>query len=210
MLKVRHIFLLLLVSGVLRLDCLSSTAKAGEKSPEHDALTSGCESNMMAVWSLLRRWQGEGVQYPPDLSDVATPTNTELFICPSTGHKPGAPKEVTEWTDFFYVTQAEEDPRVAMLLSAPEDHGGRFGIVVWESGYVSRVTPKEFEALVREPWCMSLYTLSGQILENLKREVTVHVPQRLRRAYPNAYKAGKRALLSPNMRMTTMTAIRRT
>jgi len=153
--------------------------------------TSLCISNMMAVWLLLRDWQGEGNSYPADLSFIANRTNRSLFLCPTTGHRPGDPSDVSKWTDFMYVSQSQTEPRIAMLLSPPEDHGGRFGIVVWESGYWDSVSPSQFRALVETPWCME-YSPSSPAVKILKQEMTVHVPERFSRTYPDAYAAPRR------------------
>jgi len=150
------------------------------------ALTSLCVSNMMDIWWLLRTWQGEGIAYPPDLSFVANQTNLSLFLCPSTGRQPGEPSAVSSWTDFIYVRQSQSEPRMPLLLSAPEDHDGLFGLVVWEAGYWERVSPTQFSSLVRTPWCME-YSSTNQALRVLKAEITVHVPKRLRAIYPDAY-----------------------
>lgn len=147
-----------------------------------------CASNMMAVWWLLRQWQGDGIDFPRDLSAVVSTTNSAYFLCPGVAREPGPIAAVNDWTDFIYVGgMSSTDPQVAILLSPPEDHGGNFGIVVWEGGYVSRVTPQEFEKLLKAPWCMATRAQEEGIIGQLKKEVTVQVPRRFRQQYPNAY-----------------------
>jgi hypothetical protein len=151
---------------------------------------------MMAIWLKLEAWGSEDGRggFPPSLS-VLTDAAPSLFLCPSSGREPGAVTNVDEWTDYIYVPNAEDWMRVdlAVLICPPENHGGKYGHVVFGGGQMRRLPAAQAKALIKEPWCMptparksiSIRSYEGEIpfAEYARTNITVHVPDRFRQIY---------------------------
>jgi len=152
-------------------------------------LTNLCVSNMETVRRLVSTCNPDGIFYPPSLSLVATnATNLAVFLSPTTGHQPGPAKAVDDWTDFIYVGSLpkEMQPYIPLLISPPENHGGGFGLVLWDEFPVTRASPRMIRTLIQQPWALA--TNASEIrIEELKRRVVVRIPPSLQRIYTNAY-----------------------
>jgi hypothetical protein len=153
-----------------------------------------CVSNLLDVYWIIRWSMHDGIDYPPTLASLARETDrTNLFVCPGTGHKAGNMRNVEDWTDYIYVGNERDtqDPNVALVISPPENHGDKFGIVLWHGGNASVMTPAETRQLIDAPWCMATNAPQDQI-DYLKSVIDVRIPERLRSLYPNAYRASGR------------------
>jgi Ankyrin repeats (3 copies) len=159
-----------------------------------------CVSNFTEIFWIIRKWVGEGIEYPPSLDSLAEDTDrADLFVYPDSGHRVGSMTNVEDWTDFIFVGSERDiqDPNVALLISPPENQKGHFGIVLWHGGNSSLVTAQETRRLIDAPWYMATNAPLEQI-EYLKRFVTVKVPKRFRGSYPNAYHASGPTNLGSN------------
>lgn len=144
-------------SAAGNLDALAAHKTIIPETIPHDA----CSTNMMqlAVW--LRIAMGEGYRYPTTLASLAVCTNypnfsNTLLVCPTTGHVPGAISNVEDWTDYVYVGNGDDGGMcdVALLISPPENHGGKFGYVLWGCGNVTQLDASHVRALIKAPWCL--------------------------------------------------------
>jgi hypothetical protein len=159
-------------------------------SGDQKSLDTVCEKNLRAIGLLIRLSAPTSPNYPQTFSDLELDTtNINLFICPVTGHKPGNIKKVDEWTDYIYVgglTQIQ-DPKVAMLISPSENYNNKKGYILYFSGELEQLPESDIRRLIIEPWYFAT-NASPYEINILKKQVTVHIPQRLRAYYPNAYK----------------------
>jgi hypothetical protein len=157
-----------------------------------------CYTNMVEIWRLLKNWTHEGGwPFPSSLAVLASrATNTALFVSPLSGRGAGALADLDDWTDFIYVANEDDgvDPNNALLISPPENHGGRFGLVLWNGGEIDRVSPDETRRLIEAPWLRATNASPSEI-ENLRPTFRVRVPKGLRALYPHAYRGPSDATL---------------
>jgi hypothetical protein len=157
-----------------------------ESPPSPDDL---CLSNLTSVWEGCQRWMGDSAIYPSNLSVLAQPiiTNSAVFVCPATGHKPGSVTNVDQWTDYIYFASAPElYDQIPVLICPPENHGGKFGHVIWQGRHTDRLTPAQISGLIREPWNMQA-PLSSMALARYQESIVIRIPERVRGIYTNAY-----------------------
>jgi hypothetical protein len=166
--------------------------------PDQGGKANLCMTNMMAVWFEMKYWNFNGDSFPPSLASLAHTNQPGFFVCPSSGRTPGSMTNVELWTDYIYLSGTHMDDTmlldVATLICPPENHGGKFGHVVWGGGWIQRLPADKIRALIKEPWCMptdgrrsiSIYGPSGDIpyTEYIRTNTTLHVPQRFRSTYP--------------------------
>jgi hypothetical protein len=146
----------------------------------HDA----CSTNMMGIFlELLKAVGPSGDKFPPSLASLSYFTNYALFVCPTTGHVPGTMSNVEEWTDYIYVSGGNQGTmcNVALLISPPENHGGKFGYVLWGYDYVVQLPTDQVRALIKEPWCLKIQGQGWD--EFVKPEIKVHIPARFASIY---------------------------
>jgi len=151
-----------------------------------------CLDNLQAVALVLRTSIPTEPDYPLTLTDTSN-TNASLFVCPSTGHKPGDMASVEEWSDYIYVgnlLDVAQDPKVALLICPPENHDGKYGYVVWLTREVAQLSAPDIRRLIMTPWCFATNAPADQI-ERLKKRVSVRIPRRLRAVFSNAYGSPK-------------------
>src|SRR5689334_13284122 len=111
---------------------------------------------MRTVCVQLRGWYLAGDDYPPLLSSLINQNpNPAIFVCPATGHAAGRMASVEDWTDYIYVAGPYDFMAdVAVLICPPENHGGKYGHILWGSGVIEELPPDRIKALIKEPWCM--------------------------------------------------------
>jgi prepilin-type processing-associated H-X9-DG protein len=90
-----------------------------------------CQNNLKLIGVCLKMYAGEnenvlpdnlGRMYPEYLSDL------NWLVCPESGHKPGDPKRIEEWSDYAYVPGLQEGPADAKTVVCSEKearHNGR-------------------------------------------------------------------------------------
>jgi len=151
-----------------------------------------CSTNMLAIYFELLDWTlPSGDLFPPSLASLTDCTNNALFVCPTTGHVPGAMSNVENWTDYIYVSGGDEGTMcdVALLISPPENHGGKYGYALWGCDYVSQLPADQVRALIKEPWCLPAeacgrLSVRGQGWEEfVKPKLKVHIPARFASIY---------------------------
>lgn len=180
----KTILILLLTIAIWNCGCRRSQTKEEESA-------SACMLNLQEAYWALRVRLGDGYRFPASLSSLAeTTTNSAIFVCPGSGHEAGAMTNVEDWTDFIYVGNHEDiqDPDFALLISPPENHGGRFGLVLWHGGNVVRLSPEQTRRLIEAPWFLATNAPNDHI-EGLKRILTVQVPKRFENLYTNAWRS---------------------
>ncbi|MGH7993212.1 MAG: hypothetical protein ACREDQ_06830 [Limisphaerales bacterium] len=176
-------FGLALVLMVLGSGCSPSSTSPGQ--PTYSYMS----NNFFQIYSLLRR----GNILPTKLSELGDPINSNLFssedpnlfICPGTGSRVGPMSKIEEWTDYIYAGQPGADYliNVAILISPPENHGGKEGYVLFSGGFVSRLPASDVRRLITNPFCMATNETPDNIAS--ARQVTImSMPKRLRPYYP--------------------------
>ena len=153
-------------------------------------LTSACMSNNLTqIYLTLRR----GNILPTSLNELGAPVNsnlfasvdTNLFVCPTTGHRPGHITDIEKWTDYIYIGNPFADALVGvpLIISPPENHDGKLGFVLFSDGVVSRLPSEEVRLLIRNPFCLATNESLGNIAA-AKTRTAVSLPDRLRSYYP--------------------------
>jgi hypothetical protein len=130
----------------------------------------------------LAPWSPNGESFPSTLQQLVTPkTPLSVFVCPATGHKPGPSTNIEQWTDYIYfASQKQLLMNIPLVICPPENHGGKFGHVLWQHIGRDRLPPDQIRALIENPWNMAANDPLDDVL-------VVRVPQRLQRIYTNAY-----------------------
>jgi hypothetical protein len=138
-------------------------------------------------WALYWR-MGSGDTYVPELSRLTNEASAVLFTCPATGRPPGNVTNTDAWTDYVYFANQHDVPpfKIPLLICPPENHGGRFGLVLWKNGGVDQLSPASIRALIKTPWCMET-DASPNLIAFEKDVINVRVPPRLRKEYQDAY-----------------------
>ncbi len=169
------------LAAVLVLSACAPRPRGGSAPP------AGCAQNLYEVGGLLRDSIPVEPDYPESLADLSSvTTNVGLFVCPVTGHKPHRLKTVEAWSDYIYVASLPldlEDPKVALLICPPENHGGGYGYVLWSTRDVEKLSAADIRRLVETPWCFATNAPQPE-LDKLRKQVVVRVPKPLRRYYP--------------------------
>jgi hypothetical protein len=146
-----------------------------------------CEANLRGIWFALKRWMGDEGRFPASLNLLAQDkVSSNMFVCPATGHPPGALTNVESWTDYIYFGGYDDSTLgIPVLICPPESHGGRTGLVAWTDGHITSVPAAEVRSLVEKPW-FATTNISQLELRYLKERIILHIPDRLRGVYTNA------------------------
>ena len=147
-------------------------------------------TNLDNLSLLIRYAEGEGDGSPYILqavaeTDLAPPglMKPELFVCPATGHKPGAIKSVSEWSDYIYVGKmADYMIGAALVICPPENHGGKYGYVLFNGVLSSRLPADQVRRLITNPFCM-VTNLSEGLIKHSVTNVVIQIPDRLKPYY---------------------------
>jgi len=152
-------------------------------------------TNMMAIYWKLVEWESSDDKFPPSFS-VLTNVSPSLFVCPNSGHLPGAMTNVDQWTDYIYMPSAHDWIRLdlAVLIDPPENHEGKYGYVLFGGGWVKQLPADKVRALIKEPWCMptpgrksiTIYDTHGAVIPfavYARTNVAFHIPERFRTIY---------------------------
>jgi hypothetical protein len=109
-----------------------------------------CKQNLRELRLLVEESLLGDSHYPKKLNDIST-TNTWLFVCPETGHKPGALTNLDEWGDYIYVGNIPYlgAPNAGMILCPPENHGGKYGYVAYVLGNVEKENSEQIRKLIQ-------------------------------------------------------------
>ncbi len=148
-------------------------------------------ANLHELDVTLRMAEGERPNFLNSFEEVARimPPETmrpEIFVSPDTGHRPGSLNSVKSWTDYIYVGGVDDYATgVALVISPPENHGGKWGYVIWVSGVISRLPAEKIRQLIADPFCMDTNTPADNLAFS-KRLVTIQVPARFSRQYEDA------------------------
>lgn len=171
----------LLFVGVIISGCARSTTSTADKGRSTDTVVT---NNLRQIWFLLRDAMGESDSFPKTLAELNQPgLARDLFVCPGTGSRPGPMLSVEEWTDYIYVGAVWEGvPHTALVISPPENHGGKYGYAVCVDGYLARLPAKEIHQLIRRPWLLDTNAPENN-LNHLKEQISIRVPKRLRSSY---------------------------
>jgi len=149
-----------------------------------------CAENLHAIALLLRESIPVAPDYPSTLVKLAPfTTNHNLFVCPSTDHRAGSMTNVDEWSDYIYVANLPEvanDANVALLICAPENHGGKYGNVLYLTGEVEELAAPDAKRLVASPWCFATNAPPDET-DFLERRTVVIVPKGLKTLYPDSF-----------------------
>jgi hypothetical protein len=115
-----------------------------------------CSSNLHEIGLAMRTYAiGHHDQWFPDFGAIIgcddRCTNLAVFVCPRTGHKPGTLSQISQWTDYTFVTNASgmrtNDHGVAAYCS-PKNHDGAFGLILFNGGDVAIITATNFWQVV--------------------------------------------------------------
>jgi hypothetical protein len=157
-------------------------------------------NNLRSILLNLYCTVNDGGHYPESLSamtkyDIKIKTesnktsvldlNSNYFVCPDTGTHAGTMTNVDDWTDYIYVGNSIDSiPSVALIISPPENHHGKYGYVVTPDRGIMRLPPSEVRALVIEPWLLATNETAAHI-DDVKRYIKVNVPLKLQPYYTN-------------------------
>src|ERR1051326_1752250 len=153
-----------------------------------------CLTNLDAIMREFRPWKLSAYSYPYSFDSLPKTIRPGIFVCPSSGYIAGSMTNVDEWTDYIYLSfRGPEDMLLdtATIICPPENHGGKYGHVVWgDGGRAIRLKADQVRALIKEPWCMptqARHNIGGddalQFGEYLRTNTTLHVPPRFRSTY---------------------------
>jgi hypothetical protein len=113
-------------------------------------------------------------------------TEPGIFSCCNTTNPSTASGSVDKWTDYILIGNTPVDwiPQAPIVISPPENHGGKYGYVLYPGLTISRFPADTVRALIREPWCLATNE-SSDVVEFYKTSVHVQVPDRFRSIYTN-------------------------
>ena len=89
-----------------------------------------CSNHLMNIVLFLKMYAADHQETYPDtfnglMGDYVKPTDTPVFVCPSSHHKNGSLTNIHEWTDYAYVSGlSEADPPCVVAFCLPENHRG--------------------------------------------------------------------------------------
>jgi hypothetical protein len=147
-------------------------------------------SNQLKQISLeLRKEMGDRDHLPFSFAELDSPSvNSNLFLYAISGKSPGKMKDVEDWTDFIYIGNCAEDvPDAALIISPPENHGGKTGHLLTVDGTFMTLPAGLVRQVIQEPWILATNT-PQQNIEHLKGEIIVRVPRRFSDLYSNTQK----------------------
>jgi len=188
-LNIKQFFWLVVLSLIAAVVLYAQVRNSGTTNASADSL---CTTNLVIIRVQLHDWGWNGAALPRNLGPLSKViTNSDVFVCPASGHQPGSVANIDEWTDYIYFVQPDDSgpPKVPLLICPPENHNGEFGNVMWRDGNRSRLTPEEIRALIKEPWIMEKSADFAE-LQYMKETIQVHIPSRFRSTYSNAYAPG--------------------
>jgi hypothetical protein len=143
-----------------------------------------CLTNFALIREELRPWTLQANSFPSSFNEFHT-TNLTMFVCPGSGHAAGSMTNVADWTDYIYLDRAEHISQailidVAILICPPENHGGKYGHVLFGDQSVRRLPADQIRALIKAPWCMSNQSIYA---EHRAPPFGLRVPPYLRSLY---------------------------
>jgi hypothetical protein len=168
-----------------------------------------CITNLAIIWGQLHAWNFYDPLPPTNLDEllwVITNANTSVisnantFVCPASAHSPGSWTNIESWTDYIYFDLGHSfdapPSDIPLLICPSQNHHGQFANIVWISGNIGRLSPKECASLIKEPWLrVEVYESDIELYksrrERVKAEIHVRVPKRWKKAYPDAYAPDK-------------------
>ena len=180
----RILLLLAFLTGALIACSRSPHSSSGEGMTEV-TINNLTITNLKQIYILLRLATGEGDTFPISLGELAKDSvNSNLFVCPGTGHDAGSMRTVEEWTDYIYVGSQPElcVADAALVISPPENYGGKYGIVLFAAGYISKLSADQVRLLVEKPWLLASNAPRAD-LDQLKKTINVRVPKWLQPYY---------------------------
>ncbi|MCX6904432.1 MAG: hypothetical protein NTW03_13315 [Verrucomicrobia bacterium] len=101
-------------------------------------------------------YANETSSYPTNLQAITNYcTDPNSFVCPGTGHRPGALSNASQWTDCVLVPRTYGDlmtnANLVAIYCAPEHHHNRYGVIARTDGRVDFVSPQDFWMRVNPP-----------------------------------------------------------
>ena len=146
------IFLQLLIVPIVLGMALPAVAAAREK-----ARRSACMSHLVQINFAIRMYSTDNKgSYPVDLQGLVSAKymrddakSADIFLCPSSGHRPGPMAGVSTWTDYAYVTgrQESDSPDTVIAFCKPGCHNGPAGNVLFLDGHVKWCDEAEYARL---------------------------------------------------------------
>ena len=125
-----------------------------------------CLSNENRIWKAAATWGLDPIDafrppFPPDFQTLVKEggVTPEIFICPSSGRKPGPMSQVDQWSDYIMVTnRTASDGDKVLIYEMPDCHkdDGGGGNVVYVDGRGRWLDADEYrrvtEGLKRTNW----------------------------------------------------------
>ena len=120
---------------------------------------SGCLGNLSQFAKAIHMYQEDrGELYPNDWQTLADYLasddyyNATLFVCPSSGHRPGPPNSVNQWCDYVLVTNLTADSQADRIVAycRSEYERGKRAKAVFVDGSVGMFDAKDFRILLEE------------------------------------------------------------
>ena len=123
-------------------DDLSSPQLPNLSRVREKVCSANCISNQTAIWKAATLWglnprHSSRPSFPPDFQTLVKDggVSPEMFICPSSGRKPGPMSQVDQWSDYIMVPNRNADDGQAVLIYEKSDcHNGEGGNVILVCG----------------------------------------------------------------------------
>jgi hypothetical protein len=111
-----------------------------------------------------------------------------VFVCPDTGHRTGSINSISSWTDYIYVGGLHDEfvLGVPLVISPPENHGEKYGYVIWTDGVVARLPAEQIRKLIADPFCMDTFNGQDDVEAERRRmvvQIPIQIPKRLKKQY---------------------------
>ena len=153
--------------------------------PHLSAADRATTNNLYQIWQELFALRSTSPWTPETWADLNKPSvNSNLFVVPGSGTRPGLMKDVEDWTDFIHVGAIDDlVPRTVEVVSPPENHHGKFGFIIYHDGGMKCLPPEEIHLLLKAPWLHADYA-DDSTTEGIKQRMVLRVPKKLESAYP--------------------------
>ena len=114
-----------------------------------------CRSNLRQIGLAAAMYMSDNRSGPQDFQVLVKNgyvNGGDVFVCPSTGHKPGELTGVDSWTDYALVANHKESdpPDAVMAFTKPECYPGGGGNVLFLDGSVKWCPREDYSRLTKD------------------------------------------------------------
>jgi prepilin-type processing-associated H-X9-DG protein len=108
-----------------------------------------CMCNLMQIGKMVKLYSEEhSGACPASLQDLTNfCTNPRLYICMSSGHKPGSITNISDWTDYTFIPNSGTN--MVLAFCPPKNHGGKGGNIMFVDGSVCWYSAEPFASVLK-------------------------------------------------------------